>query len=428
VGVDATWAMIECGRHLHWGSDYATAGVSFYICIMQAFALAGALASDHWLGKLRTQWASNGIWALGTVVMLAAVVPSDDASLGSALVLLVSMVGVTLVAFGSGAMSPSLSAFVGGTSCSTVPVHCDAVVPPRHGDACVCVLLVSLRTIVGVLCHCMLPWSVPRFVVFLCETFGVCLFVFLCFFFLSSSLPSPVSLLPVPFRSSLSASLAWDAATDQATSLADVSAFYSWYYFFMNVGSLLGEGGCPLLREHVSFFATFASVAISMVLGLSVFWWGKNTFVRRDEGIPSPHRLTCQCVGCCMWGECEWIGSYFVLCGTPVNVCPGTGAPLLCLTTPRRTNWGCGGCSRSLLRCLRTGVRPLVCFALLCFVAGALFCFVLFCFVRGGGWQFFVVVTSACANMIVFVGGDWDAACQSLVCRLLCCLTRVACA
>ena len=41
--------------------------------------------------------------------------------------------------------------------------------------------------------------------------------------------------------------------------------FFSWYYFSMNVGSLLGEGGCPLMRQHVSFAATYATIMVSMV-------------------------------------------------------------------------------------------------------------------------------------------------------------------
>lgn len=97
--------------------------------------------------------------------------------------------------------------------------------------------------------------------------------------------------------------------------------FFSWYYFSMNVGSLLGEGGCPLMRQHVSFAATYATIMVSMVrsallpftnppaqggsslgtlwfqiLGVWVFLWGRHHYVRRDDGVPEPNRLTCQCV------------------------------------------------------------------------------------------------------------------------------------
>ena len=108
-------------EQMGWGSSYATAAVSFYVCIMNVFAVAGALASDHWLGKLRTQIVSNSIWTVGTIVLLLAVLPTDDKTLASAWVTIIALFGVTLVAFGSGAMSPSLSAFVGGAlhgSCS----------------------------------------------------------------------------------------------------------------------------------------------------------------------------------------------------------------------------------------------------------------------------------------------------------------------
>lgn len=111
-------------EQMRWSDGLSTAGVSFYICVMQVFALAGALASDHWLGKLRTQIVSNLIWMMGTIVLLVAVLPTDDATLSSVGITTLAMAGVVMVAFGSGAMSPSLSAFVGGLSCIVSVQRC----------------------------------------------------------------------------------------------------------------------------------------------------------------------------------------------------------------------------------------------------------------------------------------------------------------
>ena len=79
------------------------------------------------------------------------------------------------------------------------------------------------------------------------------------------------------------------------------------------------------MRQHVSFAATYGTIMASMVRGVlvtvfspspygmthaapppplrrrrqviafGVFWWGYGTFVRRDEGVPSPERLSCKC-------------------------------------------------------------------------------------------------------------------------------------
>lgn len=96
-----------------------------------------------------------------------------------------------------------------------------------------------------------------------------------------------------------------------------MSKFYSFYYFAQNVGSLGGELGCPLLREHVSFVATFATVLASVVrycclvnvlrgvspiackltcgntgrggqgLAMVFFFWGRPVFVRNEGDLPS---------------------------------------------------------------------------------------------------------------------------------------------
>jgi hypothetical protein len=36
------------------------------------------------------------------------------------------------------------------------------------------------------------------------------------------------------------------------------SSFFSWYYFFLNVGAFAGESVSPMLREHVSYLAPYA--------------------------------------------------------------------------------------------------------------------------------------------------------------------------
>lgn len=97
---------------MKWSDSNATAGVSFYIAAAQIFGIMGALGSDHWLGKIRMQMFTGFMWIIGGVAMLLSVLPGIDAShgFGTAMALL----GLGLVNFGNGAMSPSQAAFVGG--------------------------------------------------------------------------------------------------------------------------------------------------------------------------------------------------------------------------------------------------------------------------------------------------------------------------
>lgn len=99
-------------EHMKWSDSNATAGVSFYIAAAQIFGIMGALGSDHWLGKIRMQMFTGFMWIIGGVAMLLSVLPGIDAShgFGTAMALL----GLGLVNFGNGAMSPSQAAFVGG--------------------------------------------------------------------------------------------------------------------------------------------------------------------------------------------------------------------------------------------------------------------------------------------------------------------------
>jgi len=50
---------------------------------------------------------------------------------------------------------------------------------------------------------------------------------------------------------------------------------FSWYYFCLNVGSLAGEAGMPILRQSFGFIIAYLSVAGdgSVVLGLSLLFF-----------------------------------------------------------------------------------------------------------------------------------------------------------
>ena len=57
------------------------------------------------------------------------------------------------------------------------------------------------------------------------------------------------------------------------------SSFYSWYYLFLNIGAIGGESVCPLMREHVGYFAPFGAIAglqarAVWMAGLTVHQWG----------------------------------------------------------------------------------------------------------------------------------------------------------
>lgn len=160
---------------------------------------------------------------------------------------------------------------------------------------------------------------------------------------------------------------------DQATSLADVSVFFSWYYFFMNVGSLLGEGGCPLMRQHVSFAATYGTIMASMV---RAFRGARGLALR--TATPRVVRAALPCL-CTSWGPPSMPcplrpRSSRSPCfgGATARTCAGTkacrrqgdsraSARQSCRTTRLKTARACGVCSRSLRPSQRTGVSDTDC-------------------------------------------------------------------
>ncbi len=68
------------------------------------------------------------------------------------------------------------------------------------------------------------------------------------------------------------------------------SSFFSWYYLFLNIGAIGGESVCPLLRQHVDYYAPFAAI-----VGLQVcaaLWRCRRAWLRNQK---STTTLFCLC-------------------------------------------------------------------------------------------------------------------------------------
>ncbi|XP_071495684.1 solute carrier family 15 member 4-like [Diadema antillarum] len=60
-----------------------------------------------------------------------------------------------------------------------------------------------------------------------------------------------------------------------------IRTFFNWFYWAINIGSLLALAGVAYVQQNVSFFIGYAIVAGSLVLALFVFVSGKCTYLMR---------------------------------------------------------------------------------------------------------------------------------------------------
>jgi dipeptide/tripeptide permease len=67
---------------------------------------------------------------------------------------------------------------------------------------------------------------------------------------------------------------------------------FSWFYLWLNVGSLLGEGGMPILRETIGFIYTLFVLTCISVVSTIWMWFGVCFYTVKKPECP---KCTCHC-------------------------------------------------------------------------------------------------------------------------------------
>ncbi|KAL6425606.1 hypothetical protein ACFW04_009623 [Cataglyphis niger] len=93
---------------LKYSEDTATMIYHVFICFVYFFPLLGAIVSDSWLGKYRTIFYVSIIYAIGQLILSASATPPFGLPARE-----LSMIGLLLIALGTGGIKPCVSAFGG---------------------------------------------------------------------------------------------------------------------------------------------------------------------------------------------------------------------------------------------------------------------------------------------------------------------------
>ncbi|NXN85737.1 S15A1 protein, partial [Bombycilla garrulus] len=102
-------------RFLHWGDDFATAIYHTFVALCYLMPILGAIIADSWLGKFATILYLSIVYAVGqTVLSVGSISELTGASTNNLSVnIALSMIGLILIAFGTGGIKPCVSAFGG---------------------------------------------------------------------------------------------------------------------------------------------------------------------------------------------------------------------------------------------------------------------------------------------------------------------------
>ncbi|KAK5920502.1 hypothetical protein CgunFtcFv8_024306 [Champsocephalus gunnari] len=96
--------------YLHWDKDLSTAVYHAFSSLCYFTPILGALIADSWLGKYKTIIYLSIVYVIGHVVKSVGAIPT----VGSSDVhIALSMVGLILIAFGTGGIKPCVAAFGG---------------------------------------------------------------------------------------------------------------------------------------------------------------------------------------------------------------------------------------------------------------------------------------------------------------------------
>ncbi|NXR76575.1 S15A1 protein, partial [Pycnonotus jocosus] len=106
-------------RFLHWDDNFATAIYHTFVALCYLTPILGAIIADSWLGKFKTILYLSIVYAIGQTVLSVGSVNdlTDHNHDGSpdqiAVNIALSMIGLILIAFGTGGIKPCVSAFGG---------------------------------------------------------------------------------------------------------------------------------------------------------------------------------------------------------------------------------------------------------------------------------------------------------------------------
>lgn len=93
---------------LYYGEDQATVLFHVFTSLVYVFPLIGAVLADSWLGRFKTIWYLSVVYTFGAVVIALGAVPSLNLPVKEA-----TVIGLLLIATGTGGIKPCVSAFGG---------------------------------------------------------------------------------------------------------------------------------------------------------------------------------------------------------------------------------------------------------------------------------------------------------------------------
>uniref|UniRef100_A0A8K9V3T7 Solute carrier family 15 member 2 n=1 Tax=Oncorhynchus mykiss TaxID=8022 RepID=A0A8K9V3T7_ONCMY len=97
-------------NYLHWDPNLSTAVYHAFSSLCYFTPVLGALIADSWLGKFKTIIYLSVVYVLGHIVKSVGAIPSVG---DSTIHIVLSMVGLILIAFGTGGIKPCVAAFGG---------------------------------------------------------------------------------------------------------------------------------------------------------------------------------------------------------------------------------------------------------------------------------------------------------------------------
>uniref|UniRef100_A0A8C6THS8 Solute carrier family 15 member 1 n=1 Tax=Neogobius melanostomus TaxID=47308 RepID=A0A8C6THS8_9GOBI len=104
---------------LNWDDDFATSIYHVFVALCYLTPILGAIVADSWLGKFKTIIYLSIVYALGQIAMAISAIHdlTDKDRNGSpdnmTLHVVLSMVGLFLIALGTGGIKPCVAAFGG---------------------------------------------------------------------------------------------------------------------------------------------------------------------------------------------------------------------------------------------------------------------------------------------------------------------------
>ncbi|NXO06362.1 S15A1 protein, partial [Oriolus oriolus] len=104
---------------LHWEDNFATAIYHTFVALCYLSPILGASIADSWLGKFKTIFYLSVVYMIGQAVLAVGSINDltdhnrDGSPDNAALHIALSMIGLILIAFGTGGIKPCVSAFGG---------------------------------------------------------------------------------------------------------------------------------------------------------------------------------------------------------------------------------------------------------------------------------------------------------------------------